>query len=118
MIGLDKSHLTPHGIDADDIAALPSEFTSKGAINQPPPGFAAWKFRHAVEPSGVPIAADEMPGRLAEAAFALFSRRGIERVRMDDIAAAAGVTKGSLFWHYQSKSEVIHAVRRFPVIPY
>ena len=57
----------------------------------------------------MPIAAEEMPGKLAAAAFALFSQRGIGRVRMDDIATSAGVTKGSLYWHYQSKSEVIHA---------
>jgi len=28
---------------------------------------------------------------------------------MDDIATAAGVTKGSLYWHYSSKKEVILA---------
>ncbi len=28
---------------------------------------------------------------------------------MDDIAAAAGVTKGSLYWHYSSKKEVVLA---------
>lgn len=50
-----------------------------------------------------------MPEKLAEAAFTLFSQRGIERVRMDEIAAGAGVTKGSLYWHYQSKQELIHA---------
>jgi AcrR family transcriptional regulator len=43
-----------------------------------------------------------MPARLAECAFDLFAQRGIDRVRMDDIAARAGVTKGSLYWHYQS----------------
>ena len=57
----------------------------------------------------VPVTLEEMPLKLAAAAFGLFSQRGIARVRMDDIAAAAGVTKGSLYWHYQSKGEVIHA---------
>jgi AcrR family transcriptional regulator len=52
---------------------------------------------------------EDMPDKLAGCAFSLFSKRGIERVRMDDIASSAGVTKGSLYWHYQSKSEVIHA---------
>jgi len=46
---------------------------------------------------------------LAIAAFTLFSNRGIDRVNMDEIAAAAGVTKGSLYWHYSSKKEVILA---------
>ncbi len=55
---------------------------------------------------------EDMPDKLAGCAFALFSKRGIGRVRMDDIASSAGVTKGSLYWHYQSKSEVIHAACR------
>ncbi len=53
-----------------------------------------------------------MPTRLAECAFDLFAQRGIDRVKMDDIAAGAGVTKGSLYWHYKSKREVIAAACR------
>jgi len=52
------------------------------------------------------VTVEGMPVRLAAAAFDLFSQRGIARVRMDEIAAVAGVTKGSLYWHYQSKREV------------
>lgn len=46
---------------------------------------------------------------LARAAFTLFSTRGIAGVNMDQIAAGAMVTKGSLYWHYSSKKEVILA---------
>ncbi|MEE6281571.1 TetR/AcrR family transcriptional regulator [Georgenia sunbinii] len=46
---------------------------------------------------------------LAQAAFRLFSSRGIAGVNMDAIAAEAGVTKGSLYWHYSSKKEVVLA---------
>lgn len=46
---------------------------------------------------------------LALAAFTLFSTRGIAGVNMDQIAAGAGVTKGSLYWHYSSKKEVVLA---------
>jgi len=53
-----------------------------------------------------------MPARLAECAFDLFAQRGIDRVKMDDIAARAGVTKGSLYWHYESKQMVIAAACR------
>lgn len=54
-----------------------------------------------------------MSDKLASCAFSLFSDRGIDRVRMDDIAASAGVTKGSLYWHYRSKGEVIHAACQY-----
>jgi len=80
-----------------------------------PPGMARLRLGIgpvACEIGGVTIAVEEMPGKLAAAAFDLFSQRGIDRVRMDEIAAVAGVTKGSLYWHYQSKSEVIHAACR------
>lgn len=60
----------------------------------------------------MPAPTMDMPSRLAECAFDLFARRGIDRVKMDDIAARAGVTKGSLYWHYESKREVIAAACR------
>lgn len=50
--------------------------------------------------------------QLAQAALVLFSARGIDPVSMDDIAAAAGVTKGSLYWHYASKKDVALAACR------
>ncbi len=57
----------------------------------------------------MPRRAAQMPDRLARSAFALFSRRGIANVGVDAIAAAAGVTKGSLYWHYESKDDLIKA---------
>lgn len=38
-----------------------------------------------------------MPELLADCALRLFPERGIDRVKMDEIAARAGVTKGSLY---------------------
>lgn len=57
--------------------------------------------------------AAEMPGRLARSAFELFAERGFPRVSLDDIAARAGVTKGSLYWHFASKQEVILAACQY-----
>lgn len=51
----------------------------------------------------------DMPAKLAESAFKLFSQSGINKVNMDMIAAEAGVTKGSLYWHYKSKDDIIKA---------
>lgn len=51
----------------------------------------------------------EMAARLAEAAFELFADRGIENVHLDEVAARAGVTKGSLYWHYASKHDLLEA---------
>lgn len=57
----------------------------------------------------MPILAPEMPAKLAESAFVLFAQRGINQVNLDAVAAHAGVTKGSLYWHYRSKKEVVLA---------
>jgi AcrR family transcriptional regulator len=50
-----------------------------------------------------------MPDKLAQSAFTLFSREGIKNVSLSQIAAHAGVTKGSLYWHYRSKDDLIKA---------
>jgi AcrR family transcriptional regulator len=57
----------------------------------------------------MPVFAPKMRAKLAKSAFDLFARRGIRNVNLDEIAAHAGVTKGSLYWHYKSKKEVILA---------
>ena len=49
----------------------------------------------------------------AAVAFDLFARRGIGQATMDDIAAEGRATKGSLYWHYRSKDEVILAACRY-----
>ncbi len=51
----------------------------------------------------------EKAEQLVSCAFGLFSERGIAGVNMDAIAAKAGVTKGSLYWHFNSKKDVILA---------
>lgn len=50
-----------------------------------------------------------MPAELAASAFALFAEKGFDGVNLDQVAAHAGVTKGSLYWHFNSKRELIHA---------
>jgi AcrR family transcriptional regulator len=55
------------------------------------------------------ISAAQMPPRLAQSAFELFAERGFANVNLDQIAARAGVTKGSLYWHYRSKHELLLA---------
>jgi AcrR family transcriptional regulator len=55
-----------------------------------------------------PIRAKRLPvqerrGLIVEAAGRLFGERGYEGARLDDIAAAAGVTKPILYRHFESK---------------
>ncbi len=57
----------------------------------------------------MPRLSPQMPARLAQSAFDLFAGRGFDEVTIDEIAAHAGVTKGSFYSHYQSKREIILA---------
>ncbi len=57
----------------------------------------------------MPRSAPQMPALLAENAFALFGERGFDGVKIDDIAARSGVTKGSFYSHYRSKRAIVLA---------
>lgn len=48
--------------------------------------------------------------QILDAAMEVFVRLGFSRARMDDIAATAGLSKGSLYWHFKSKEDIISAV--------
>lgn len=60
----------------------------------------------------MPRTAPEMKAALAQQAFELFAEKGVVNISIDDIAAAAGVTKGSFYHHYANKDEVILAAAR------
>lgn len=47
--------------------------------------------------------------RVLEAAYELFYRRGFVRVSLDAIAAEAGVTKRTLYYHFRSKDDLLAA---------
>ncbi|WP_369185623.1 TetR family transcriptional regulator [Streptomyces sp. Y1] len=49
-------------------------------------------------------------GRLLEAGAELFDRSGYAGATLGEIAAAAGVTKGALYFHFTSKEELAGAV--------
>ncbi|MEV7782173.1 ScbR family autoregulator-binding transcription factor [Kitasatospora sp. NPDC088351] len=49
-------------------------------------------------------------GRLVEAGAALFDRSGYAGATLGQIAGAAGVTKGALYFHFASKEELARAV--------
>ena len=50
---------------------------------------------------------DERPNELLEAALAVFSERGFHEASLDDVAAAAGVTKGAIYHYFDTKAELL-----------
>ncbi|QIL80277.1 TetR/AcrR family transcriptional regulator [Diaphorobacter sp. HDW4A] len=52
------------------------------------------------------------PGELLEAALDLFVEKGYAATKVDEVAARAGVSKGTLFLYFPSKEELFKAVVR------
>ena len=52
------------------------------------------------------------PGELLEAALDLFVEKGYAATKVDEVAARAGVSKGTLFLYFASKEELFKAVVR------
>ncbi len=52
------------------------------------------------------------PGEILDAALAEFAARGFAAARMEDIAARAGVTKGTLYLYFASKEELFKSLVR------
>ena len=48
--------------------------------------------------------------QLLDAAERLFSERGVAHTTLNDIATAAGLTRGAIYWHFQNKTDLIHAL--------
>jgi TetR/AcrR family transcriptional regulator len=55
---------------------------------------------------------DARPGELLDAALQLFVEKGFAATRSEEVAARAGVSKGTLFLYFQSKEELFKAVVR------
>lgn len=57
------------------------------------------------------------PAELTAAALELFVERGYSATRLDDVAARAGVSKGTLYLYFSSKEELFKAVVREGLLP-
>ena len=56
------------------------------------------------------------PGELLEAALDLFVEKGFAATRVEEVAARAGVSKGTLFLYFPSKEELFMAVVRENIV--
>ncbi|MGO9902593.1 MAG: TetR/AcrR family transcriptional regulator [Solirubrobacteraceae bacterium] len=55
---------------------------------------------------------DETRARLLQAASEVFAKHGYDRASLDDVAAAAGLTKGAVYSSFASKDELFYALMR------
>jgi AcrR family transcriptional regulator len=57
-----------------------------------------------------PDVSEERKNQILDAAEDVFTRKGFDDARMDDIAEGTGLSKGALYWYFKSKDDLIIAV--------
>ncbi|HMN91680.1 MAG TPA: TetR family transcriptional regulator [Hydrogenophaga sp.] len=54
---------------------------------------------------------------LLDAAEQLFLARGVSRTSLQDIAGAAGTTRGAIYWHFKDKADLFNAMMERVTLP-
>lgn len=55
--------------------------------------------------------------RIIDAARRVFHQRGVSHTTLEQIAVAAGVTRGAVYWHFRNKTELFVAMRERVSLP-
>lgn len=54
--------------------------------------------------------AEETRAQIVDAAERVFHARGVSRASLAEVAAAAGVSRGAIYWHFENKADLFHAM--------
>ncbi|ART58299.1 TetR family transcriptional regulator [Acidovorax carolinensis] len=54
---------------------------------------------------------------LLDAAEQLFQSRGVSHTSLNDIAVAAGTTRGAIYWHFKDKADLFNAMMERVTLP-
>lgn len=60
---------------------------------------------------------EERPEQILDAALSVFAEHGIDAAKLEEIAARAGVSKGTIYLYFPSKEELFRAVIRQKIGP-
>jgi AcrR family transcriptional regulator len=60
---------------------------------------------------------DARPGEIVQAALHLFADRGYAATKLEDVAVAAGIGKGTIYLYFPTKEDLFRAVVRQAVLP-
>jgi len=53
---------------------------------------------------------EERKDQILDAATDVFAKKGLSDARMDDIVKESGLSKGTLYWYFKSKDEIIFSI--------
>lgn len=54
-----------------------------------------------------PDVSEERKDQILDAASEVFAEKGVHETRMDDIVKKSGLSKGTLYWYFNSKDEIV-----------
>jgi AcrR family transcriptional regulator len=57
-----------------------------------------------------PNVSEERKDQILDAATDVFAQKGFSETRMDDIVEESGLSKGTLYWYFKSKDEIILSI--------
>lgn len=61
--------------------------------------------------------AEQTRRQILDAARQVFHARGVTRTTLEQVAQAAGVTRGAVYWHFANKTELFFALREEISLP-
>ena len=59
----------------------------------------------------------ETRNQILDAAERIFGERGVSRTSLTDIAQAADVTRGAIYWHFKDKADLFNAMMERVTLP-
>ena len=57
-----------------------------------------------------PDLSEERKNQILDAASEVFVKKGVYETRMDDIVEESGFSKGTLYWYFKSKDEIVLSI--------
>ena len=57
-----------------------------------------------------PDVSEERKDQILDAASEVFVEKGVHEARMDDIVKESGLSKGTLYWYFKSKDEIVLSI--------
>jgi AcrR family transcriptional regulator len=54
-----------------------------------------------------PDVSEERKDQILDAASEVFTEKGFQKARMDDIVEKSGLSKGALYWYFKSKDDIV-----------
>jgi AcrR family transcriptional regulator len=75
--------------------------------NRPTGQFTSNQRKSGVAMSPRPDVSEERKDQILDAASEVFAEKGVHETRMDDIVEKSGLSKGTLYWYFKSKDEIV-----------